>query len=140
MLALRLINNVAFNGVGMHACMHVSCSSVCTNGILSRGGMSRYSVQDAGNGANSTKACSGMQRCCCKWGSVCFFWCKDISQQQQTQICHSKTDAVHSYFLARVVCIPVHYSLMDVEDEGQLCIRSFVRLFIHSFIGGYAAS
>ena len=73
-------------------------------------------------------------------GVSVFFWCKDISQQQQTQICHSKTDGVHSYFLARVVCIPVHFSLIDVEGEGQLCIRSFVRLFIHSFIGGYAAS
>ena len=51
----------------VYACMHVSCSSVFSNCILSRGGMARYSVQDVRNGANSTRAWSGMQR----WAFTC---------------------------------------------------------------------
>ena len=53
--------NVDFHGVSMHACMHaclhVSCSSGCSNCIFTRGGMARYSGQDARNGANSMRAC-----------------------------------------------------------------------------------
>ena len=36
------------------------CSSVCSNGILSRGGMDRYGCLDVRYGANSTRACSWM--------------------------------------------------------------------------------
>ena len=61
----------------MYGCMHAwysfimsslmllsstkGCSiSVLSNGILSRGGMDRYSCLDVRNGANSTRACSWM--------------------------------------------------------------------------------
>ena len=59
---------------------------------------------------------------------------------QETQICDSNTVEVPSYFfLALAGSIRVHNNnLLEVRSWAP--VHSFVRLFIHSFIGGYAAS
>ena len=52
---------------------------------------------------------------------------------KQTQIRHSKTDEVPSYFLALAGSIRVHYNSLDVRRGAA--VHSFVRFFVHSFLG-----
>ena len=92
------------------------------------------------NGANSIRACSGMQRCCCKRGSVFVFLVQGyLSAATNTD--KSQQDRCSAVvFLSKSWEHSIPLQLDGCGREGQLCINSFVRLFVHSFLGGYAAS